>query len=745
MPANVKNERVKTMETFEVAALLEQAGKLAGLIAHLQAVDNLEKRLQLLLDWPETAAFLNENTLFRSVLPRFSLGQQAALLAVAAIGEGKIVFNKLNHSEEALAKLRSIAEQLQEIEAFYHAIGGVIGYHKEMLLLIAAQLKGESSTSGCRFIKPHGFHLFQENDEVRESLLRGIKELGELCEIYPVGGAGDRLNLKEGQEALPAACLQFTGRTLLELLLRDLQGREYLHYKLFGKQVATPIAMMTSHEKNNHRHIQTICEQKQWFGRGREAFFFFIQPLAPVITKEGHWSLKEPLKLTLKPTGHGVLWKLAADSGAFDWLEKQGRKKAVVRQINNPLAGTDTTLLAFAGYGQRYDKAFGFASCPRFLNASEGMDVLCEKMLSESLYEYSLTNVEYTEFVKYGIKDEPEEPGSQYSAFPCNTNILFADLQAMRKAVQQCVIPGMLCNLKSKANFIDEEGKAREVPAGRLESTMQNIADYIVDSRDHRIQEQEQEALSSYLTFNERRKTISVTKKSYVPGEDPTDTPEWCFWDLLANQQELLSRYCGMQIPENRKFEEYLAKGPAFIFLYHPALGPLYSIIGQKIKRGKIEQGSEWQLEIAEFACENLHLEGSLLITASEVMGEKGINQKLHYSNSAGKCELYNVHVQNEGIDCEAKNIYWKNQIVRKECLRIEIQGNGEFYAKDVSFRGNIAITVPAGQRMAASMKDGRVVYTMSAIDKPTWHWQYELKENNKIEIRPCQQPADKL
>ncbi len=29
---------------------------------------------------------------------------------------------------------------------------------------------------------------------------------------------------------------------------------------------------------------------------------------------------------------------------------------------------------------------------------------------------------------------------------------------------------------------------------------------------------------------------------------------------------------------------EYLEQGPGFIFLYHPALGPLWDVIGQKVR-----------------------------------------------------------------------------------------------------------------------------------------------------------------
>src|SRR5262249_10292867 len=158
------------------------------------------------------------------------------------------------------------------------------------------------------------------------------------------------------------------GRTLLEGLIRDLQGREYLFEKLTGKSVTVPVALMVSDEKSNEAHIKAICEERAWFGRGRENFLFFKQPLIPVITKEGDWSLKAPLQLNLKPGGHGVIWIQALQQKILSELRKRGKTHAVVRQINNPVAGTDYGLLAFAGWGYKHHKTFGFASCQRVLN-----------------------------------------------------------------------------------------------------------------------------------------------------------------------------------------------------------------------------------------------------------------------------------------------------------------------------------------------------------------------------------------
>lgn len=71
-------------------------------------------------------------------------------------------------------------------------------------------------------------------------------------EIYPLGGAGDRLGLVDERsgECLPVAMLPYCGRTLLEGLIRDLQARPLVlrtfrtfrtHEQFVLRQFATPV------------------------------------------------------------------------------------------------------------------------------------------------------------------------------------------------------------------------------------------------------------------------------------------------------------------------------------------------------------------------------------------------------------------------------------------------------------------------------------------------------------------------
>ena len=108
-----------------------------------------------------------------------------------------------------------------------------------------------------------------------------------------------------------------------------------LYERVYGRQLTTPLAVMTSLAKGNHRRVRELCESMAWFGRGRRAFRLFKQPMVPVVTVhgEGKWVRgAEPLTLDMKPGGHGVIWKLASDTGVLRWLSQEhGRRAAVVR------------------------------------------------------------------------------------------------------------------------------------------------------------------------------------------------------------------------------------------------------------------------------------------------------------------------------------------------------------------------------------------------------------------------------
>ena len=159
------------------------------------------------------------------------------------------------------------------MEDFYDSLGGLVGYQLQCLQLLAdggsphgagsSSMDSSSSSSGSslecstddawpaaalghgpssssssaggsetEFLVPAGLDLASptQQREAAAAVAAGIAALPALAEVYPLGGAGDRLGLQCEQtgESLPTAVLQYCGRSLLENLLRDLQASSRL-------------------------------------------------------------------------------------------------------------------------------------------------------------------------------------------------------------------------------------------------------------------------------------------------------------------------------------------------------------------------------------------------------------------------------------------------------------------------------------------------------------------------------------
>jgi len=663
----------------------------------------------------------------KTFLPDMPKIQELVIKSVVAIGQNESLFSKDGFSPE---KIQTWMDNLVVLEEFYKEIGGIVGYHLALVQFLCSPQR-RFPLDKVRYHAPVGYDLSSPGYDVKEAIYHAIDKMDGISEMYPVGGAADRLKLQDPstKECLPAALLVFLGKTMLEHLLDDVKAREYLYYKIKGEQIRIPVAMMTSQEKDNHRKIVALCEQNNWFSRSKDAFFFFSQPSVPVVDKSGNWICIDSSDLLLKPGGHGVIWKLARDSGVIEKLQKLGAKKAIIRQINNPISSEDYGLLAFSGYGLKENRRFGFASCERQVKASEGVNVIVEEEV-EGGFCYSLTSIEYCDFATYGIEDVPAREMSPYSKFPSNTNLLFADFDSILEALKQSPIPGMLANFK-KVAFLSPGG-IREEEIGRLESTMQNIADCFKKCSSDKMGADALLNLDSYITFNARSKTISVTKKEPGEAASPLETPEGCFLDVLRNKKELLESHCGFTVPDvNSNFRE-----PSFLFLHDPALGPLYSVIRQKIFEGSLTFGSELELRIAECDIKGLALDGSLRILANRITGEVDEAGILRYSEKVGRCTLKNVSIRNLGIDRGKQNIFWQGQIERAESCEIILQGESELIAENVMLVGNLKIVVEDGLRLKIEEVDGKIVYTKEKLDGTPWIWRYKFSSDYDLELQ---------
>ncbi|CAH8360429.1 unnamed protein product [Eruca vesicaria subsp. sativa] len=658
---------------------------------------------------------------------------------------------------EEVDHFRKFLTFLGEIEQFYDCIGGIIGYQVMVLeLLHQSTMRHNINRShlveeslGCQYLEMHTpsvLDLTKEKEYASQAALWGIEGLPDLGEIYPLGGAADRLGLVDPEtgECLPAAMLTHCGRTLLEGLIRDLQAREFLYFKLYGKQCVTPVAIMTSAAKKNHEHVSSLCKRLKWFGRGESNFQLFEQPLVPAVSAEdGQWIVSKPFVPVSKPGGHGVIWKLAYDKGVFKWFNDHGRKGATVRQVSNVVAATDVTLLALAGIGLRYKKKLGFASCKRNAGATEGINVLMEKKNLDGKWEYGISCIEYTEFDKFGISNRSPTVNGLQADFPANTNILYVDLhsaESIGSSSNVKSLPNMVLNTKKRIEYIDQYGDYHSVMGGRLECTMQNIADSFSNKFPSRCQGSLEDKLDTYIVYNERRRVTSSAKKKKPHASAALhQTPDGALLDILRNAYDLLTE-CDIKIPMVEPNDQYVDSPPPYLILLHPALGPLWEVSRQKFKGGSISSCSELQLEIAEFSWNNVEVDGSLIINAENAMGSTTISENgepiLQYGLRCGKCKLHNVKVVNRGIDWNSKsNVYWRNDVNRLETCKIILHGNAEFEASNVTIEGNHVFEVPDGHRLKITQgknPDLGLSINLEAIEEElmetgSWYWNYKL------------------
>lgn len=726
--------------TYQKAAndIVSQLKIISSLFVKFSHIADLETKERILDEQTSLIFFfLQKPNLYRWIQKK-ELTERVALKSFVFIEQYENVFGQKDLSDHEHEALEQILLEICEVEKFYDQIGGVLGYHKECLELILEQQTGKVLQKDLFYIAPKGLDLTQDSQLVKESIIEGIKSQKLLSELYPVGGAADRLNLQDEKMHfdLPAARLEFLGRTLLEGIVRDVFAREYLYYKIFGEHITIPIALMTSQEKNNHRLVLDIISENQFFLRPKDSFKVFSQPLVPTFTEDGKWCLKEPMKLLLKPGGHGAIWKLACENGVFGWMEQKGKEVMLIRQINNPVAGVDFGLLALVGYGVKEKKKFGFASCPRRVKTSEGMNII-KYSKQNNIGTAALSNIEYCDFEKYGVEDAAKSVNEPYSIFPSNTNILFSHLPSMQEAIGKIPFPGKLVNFKPLDVYHPQEGSVKAKVA-RLELLMQNVADAFEIEAHQQIKEEE---LPSFLTFNQRHKTISPTKKQFIPGSGLVETAVGCFYDYLKNAKELLEDFCFFKLPLFPQEENFLSLGPSFIFLYHPSLGPLYSVICQKIKKGRLYQGAELQLEIADVYMENISIEGSLLIHAKNMMGvqKEGV---LYFSNQTGRAILKNVKIKNKGITQASQNVFWKNKLDREESCFIYLEGYSEFVAENVVLDGDYYIVVKDGERVVAYKDGDEVLFRKELMPKEVRaFFNYKIAEDKEVIIELNQEP----
>jgi hypothetical protein len=310
-------------------------------------------------------------------------------------------------------------------------------------------------------------------------------------------------------------------------------------------------------------------------------------------------------------------------------------------------------------------------------------------------------------------------PGLFEGTCPANTNILFADLKAVDKALKKLPIPGMMVNAKNELFVTDGEQAVRR-PVARLESMMQNIADAMAVPSGP-------QSLPTFVALYDRAKAFSVTKRALQEGTNPYETPESCLYDWTAACCTLFKEACAFDVPQTGSLEQFLEEGPRCSIFFHPALGPLWEVIGQKVSGGKLYPNAELELEIAELYVRNLSVRGSFLLISDSPVGRPDAQGFRHFGSDVGRAWLKNVTIENGGILPSPLSSHLKRSVERDSSCTIRLLGASELIAEDLTISGYFALTVRDGTRVTLRQKkNGGIEVLEEPYHAPSWHYDVQ-------------------
>ncbi len=184
--------------------------QLERLAEKLKCCSSDSQRIEELDQEPSVAQWVQESSLWKrfSANLRANAFKELIVKSLVAVGQQ----DHLLWDGDA-EKLERMLEDLSLVETFYRDIGGIVGYH--WVLCSSLRHKDKVLTQG-HYHRPPGVDISVQNDAVARYILKAIVCLPQLAEIYPVGGAADRLKFCDPMsgQPLPAAKLQFCGHTL---------------------------------------------------------------------------------------------------------------------------------------------------------------------------------------------------------------------------------------------------------------------------------------------------------------------------------------------------------------------------------------------------------------------------------------------------------------------------------------------------------------------------------------------------
>jgi UTP---glucose-1-phosphate uridylyltransferase len=270
----------------------------------------------------------------------------------------------------------------------------------------------------------------------------------------------------------------------------------------------------------------------------------------------------------------------------------------------------------------------------------------------------------------------------------------------------------------------------------RLESSMQNVADSLT-SRLSMATQTKVDDLATFLLLGDRKKMKSEIKSAPQPGRTPLTTPPSGLYDWNTAMRQLFTE-CRIIVPAAQSLEEFLRNGPSVLLSIHPAMGPFWDVIAQKISGGRFAEGSEVELEIAELSCKELAVDGSFRLIADTVTGPVKETEGRSFTDKVGRAKLSHLTVINTGVKNRDPRAVLNGTIDRSESCQIRLEGFSELVAEDVTIRGNFHLTVPNGKRaILTQVPSGGVATRFEDISTPGWTYAVEWNSGSDPILTP--------
>ena len=187
-----------------------QLDQLTDLVNGLRQCQSQQERISLLEKQPQVSELIGNSLFFEQLDQLLNEDEKVVLRSLIAIEQWGHLCEVNLEASQWLKEYRGMLDDLQEVERFYRVLGGVVGYHWTLLSLLSQRGKSLENQED-QYHPPLGIDISSEDLVVRQHLVQGLVSLPFLAEIYPVGGAADRLRLLDSVsgDPLPAACCLF--------------------------------------------------------------------------------------------------------------------------------------------------------------------------------------------------------------------------------------------------------------------------------------------------------------------------------------------------------------------------------------------------------------------------------------------------------------------------------------------------------------------------------------------------------